>query len=68
MQQNLPSQDFNRYVNGKWMDENPIPEKYSKSTFEILHEENLNRLKSIINDISNDDIKFSKLRKLYDSI
>ena len=34
-----PSEDFNKYVNGKWMDENPIPDKYTKwGTFEILQE------------------------------
>ena len=44
-----PGKDFNKYVNGTWLKENKIPEKYSKwGTFEILHEENLDRLNKII--------------------
>ena len=57
----LPSEDFNKYVNGKWMENNPIPEKYSKwGTFEILHEENLNRLRMIIENV---DKKINSIKK-----
>lgn len=63
-----PSEDFNKFVNGKWMNENPIPDKYTKwGTFEILHEENLNRLNNIITNIEPSDEKFYKLRQIYDA-
>ena len=56
-----PGKDFNKYVNGTWLKENKIPEKYSKwGTFEILHEENLDRLNKII---KNSD---GKLKYIYD--
>ncbi len=43
-----PSNDFAGYVNGNWKKKNPIPDKYTKwGTFEILHEENLKKLKDI---------------------
>lgn len=43
-----PSDDFAEYVNGKWKRNNPIPNKYTKwGTFELLHEENLKKLKDI---------------------
>jgi putative endopeptidase len=43
-----PSDDFASYVNGVWKKNNPIPNKYTKwGTFEILHENNLNKLKEI---------------------
>jgi putative endopeptidase len=43
-----PSFDFSCYVNGNWKKNNSIPDKYTKwGTFEILHEENLKKLKDI---------------------
>lgn len=55
--------DFNLYVNGNWMKKNPVPPKYSKwGTFEILHEENLNRLHNIIKE---SDCDYKKLKQLY---
>ena len=61
-----PNDDFNKYVNGNWMKENEIPKKYSKwGSFEILHEENLKRLKDIIEEDTN-DCDFLKIKKLYD--
>jgi len=43
-----PCDDFESYVNGKWKKNNPIPDKYTKwGTFELLHEENLKKLKDI---------------------
>ena len=45
-----PSDDFASYVNGNWKKNNPIPDKYTKwGTFELLHENNLKKLKEIIN-------------------
>ena len=44
-----PADDFASYVNGIWKKNNPIPNKYTKwGTFEILHEDNLKKLKSIV--------------------
>ena len=54
-----PNDDFNKYVNGNWMINNPIPKKYSKwGSFEELHEENLKRLKSIIGEVDDNDCDF----------
>jgi len=62
-----PNDDFNKYVNGNWMINNPIPKKYSKwGSFEELHEENLKRLKSIIGEVDNNDCDFLKLKRIYD--
>jgi putative endopeptidase len=64
----LPSEDFNKNINGKWMENNPIPDKYTKwGTFEILHEENLNRLNNIIKDVDDTDKAFLKLKQIYES-
>jgi putative endopeptidase len=43
-----PSDDFAEFVNGVWKKNNPIPDKYTKwGTFELLHEDNLKKLKDI---------------------
>jgi len=70
-----PSEDFNEYVNGNWMKNNPIPDKYTKwGSFEVLHEKNLERLKNIIEGsvysgetINNCSDEYKKLKLLYDS-
>jgi putative endopeptidase len=52
-----PSEDFNLFVNGTWKKNNKIPDKYTKwGSFEILHESNLQKLKSLIEDCNKDDI------------
>jgi predicted metalloendopeptidase len=44
-----PCDDFFRYVNGGWLDKNPIPARYSNwGTFTILNEGNRERLKVIL--------------------
>lgn len=59
-----PSEDFNLFVNGKWMEKNDIPSKYTRwGTFEILHEENLQKIKNII---ENSDGYYEKLKIYYD--
>jgi putative endopeptidase len=56
--------DFACYVNGVWKKNNPIPDKYTKwGTFEILHEENLKKLKDITS--SNCDGIYKNLGILY---
>jgi putative endopeptidase len=52
-----PSDDFAEFVNGNWKKNNKIPEKYTKwGTFEILHEDNLKKLKEIVESSTKDDI------------
>ncbi len=52
-----PSEDFNLYVNGTWKKNNKIPDKYTKwGSFEILHEENLQKLKYLVEDCTKNDI------------
>jgi len=59
-----PTDNFNEYVNGIWMKKNEIPAKYSKwGTFEVLHEENLNRLNNII---KTSDCEYARLKRIYD--
>lgn len=60
-----PSDDFNLFVNGQWLKNNPIPSKYTRwGTFEELHEKNLQRVKELI---ENSDGYFSKLKTYYQS-
>ena len=58
-----PKRDFNLFVNGKWLKNNPIPAKYTRwGTFEVLYEENLQKIKNLI-ESSKDD--FENLNILY---
>ena len=60
-----PQTDFNLFVNGKWLKENPIPPKYTRwGTFEVLHEENLQKIKKLI---ENADGYYEKLNILYNA-
>ena len=60
-----PSDDFNLFVNGEWLKNNQIPEKYTRwGTFEELHEKNLQKVKDII---ENSTGYYSKLKTYYDS-
>lgn len=46
-----PKEDFFAHANGLWIKNNPIPEDQSRwGSFSILREENLNRLKAILED------------------
>ncbi len=46
-----PKEDFFAHANGLWIKNNPIPEDQSRwGSFSILREENLNRLKEILED------------------
>ena len=58
-----PLDDFYNYVNGNWIKNNRIPDDYSKwSSFEILREDNLNKLHEII---QNSKGKYRILNQLY---
>jgi putative endopeptidase len=44
-----PCDDFWRYVNGGWLDKNPIPARYSSwGSFQVLREGNRERLRTIL--------------------
>ena len=60
-----PSDDFNLFVNGQWLKNNPIPSKYTRwGTFEELHEKNLKRVKQLI---TNSEGYYDKLKTYYES-
>jgi predicted metalloendopeptidase len=57
-----PKEDFFAHANGLWIKNNPIPEDQSRwGSFLILREENLNRLKTILEDNST----HAQLRNFY---
>ncbi|HVW97822.1 MAG TPA: M13 family metallopeptidase [Mucilaginibacter sp.] len=50
-----PGDDFFEYANGNWIKNNPIPAKETRwGSFGILHQENVDRLKAILKDVSNE--------------
>jgi putative endopeptidase len=51
-----PSADFYQYANGGWLKNNPLPDEFSRyGTFDALTEENNERVRSLIEDISVSD-------------
>lgn len=58
-----PQEDFNLFVNGTWLKKNKIPSKYNRwGTFEVLHEENLQKIKTLVESSNG---YYKKLRILY---
>ena len=50
-----PGDDFFRYVNGNWLNNNPIPEEYSRyGSFEKLEKLNHNRINGLLKEIRSD--------------
>lgn len=50
-----PCDDFFRYVNGTWLDKNPIPKQFADyGTFRVLTEANRERTKVILESAAND--------------
>lgn len=50
-----PGDDFFRYVNGGWIDNNPIPPEYSQyGAFHVLYDQNQEDLKSLVMEVSSD--------------
>lgn len=50
-----PGDDFYQFVNGGWIKENPVPDDKTRwSVFNILNEENNNKIKTIIDEAAND--------------
>jgi putative endopeptidase len=65
-----PGEDFYRYANGKWLDNNPVlPEMSRTSQFEILNLENLGRQREIIEGLVNNQTEINtdggKIAALY---
>ena len=61
----LPGNDFNLYVNGIWMQNNPIPDDYNRwGSFEEIIEKTNNKLKEIM-DSSAINSDHQKLKYLY---
>jgi putative endopeptidase len=54
-----PREDFYRFVNGGWIDANPVPAEYGAwGAFQELHERNQGILREILDDVaSRDDIE-----------
>ncbi len=51
-----PGKDFYEYVNQKWMDANPMPDDKSRyGWFDVLLEENREKLKSIFNEATSQE-------------
>ncbi len=58
-----PCDDFNRYVNQKWIDSNPIPAAYGRwGTFTKLAQDNRERMKTILDGVVADN-KAGKLAR-----
>ena len=51
-----PCDDFNQFVNGNWVKENPVPPAYARwGTFQILQENNLKTMRGILEDAARSD-------------
>src|SRR3569832_1611778 len=49
-----PGDDFFDYANGTWLKQNAIPAKETRwGSFNILHQENTDKLLALLNDVSN---------------
>ncbi|MXP15416.1 M13 family peptidase [Altererythrobacter confluentis] len=47
-----PGDDFFKYVNGKWLDENPLPAEYSRfGAFNLLGEKSTVDVKAVVDDL-----------------
>lgn len=50
-----PCDDFFQFTNGKWLEKNPIPDRYSRwGTFQIMNEANRERLRTILDTAAAD--------------
>jgi len=64
-----PGDDFYQYVNGNWLNKNPIPDDYSFwNSFSCLLEDNFEKLRSIMEDAAQDikAVKGSNRQKMGD--
>ena len=64
-----PTTDFFSYVNNTWIKENPIPSEFTRwGGFEVLHEENLNKLHNLIKDYVPSEENSSKISNPFENI
>lgn len=63
----IPSNDFYKYVNNFWIKENHIPNDFQRwSIFNILHEQNRNKIKKLLDElIYSTNKEFNSLKVLY---
>ena len=66
--ENSPSNDFYKYVNNDWMKNNSIPDDFQRwSIFNILNEENRDKIKKLLDDLTYSTNKeYNSLKVLYD--
>lgn len=68
-----PGENFFQWSNGNWMAKNPIPNEYpSWNTFTVLRDLNLERLKTLLEELSQcegneEDEDFKQLKTVYQS-
>ena len=68
-----PTDNFYRFANGGWIDNNPIPGEHSSwNTFRYLHELNLERLRTLLGELQSTDASAlsgdeAKVAAFYDS-
>ena len=63
-----PLDDYDEYVNGIWTNTAKLPNDQSDwGSFNILHEENINKIKIILNELSLTNHKYHILGKFYKS-
>lgn len=64
--QYTPSSDFYSYVNHNWISTNSIPDDHQRwSVFNILNDENTQRINDMIKNYKGDNILFNKVNILY---
>ena len=63
-----PVHDFYKYVNDKWIKENPIPDDFQRwSIFNKLNEDNRSKVKELLENLSySNNSEFNTLKVIYD--
>ena len=52
-----PKQDFYQFCNGKWLEQNPIPEEYPRwGVFHILRDQVLDQLHTLLKESNNEKL------------
>ncbi len=62
-----PCDDFYRFVNGTWLDKNPIPKRFADyGTFRVLSEANRERTRVLLESVANDPKAAGDAKRLGD--